>query len=277
MQQPGDKVCVIVCEPGGLAGALAPHAFEGAGGGVEEVCFHEGGGFDSVLAAHLRDGGGFGVEDASGAGQGGDRETVPGGDDFIVEVRARAFRVAVCEEFRAGGGDDAVDFLHGETMHPRELLGGVCDTEDVLVDEFIVRVVFGVDVSVAVDVPVFCAYAGVGGGEDGVELTACPDVEGALALVGVGAAVKGVGTFGGVEAAGGVGEGGGAEVGCGGDGGGKEERGARDEPGVKVDGEELGVVVEHLFEVGKGPVRRDGVPVETVPDLVVDAASGHVL
>jgi len=46
-------------------------------------------------------------------------------------------------------------------------------------------------------------------------------------------------------------------------------------PGVQVHGSQLGVVVEHLLEVGHGPLSVDGVAVEAAADLVVDAAARH--
>ena len=45
--------------------------------------------------------------------------------------------------------------------------------------------------------------------------------------------------------------------------------------GVEVDGGELGVVVEHLLEVGHGPAGVDAVAMEAAPELVEDAPAQH--
>ena len=50
---------------------------------------------------------------------------------------------------------------------------------------------------------------------------------------------------------------------------------AGESPGGGIDPRELGLVVEHLLEVGHQPVVVDGITVEAAPHLVVDAAPGH--
>jgi len=50
---------------------------------------------------------------------------------------------------------------------------------------------------------------------------------------------------------------------------------AANEPGVEVEVEELGVVVEHFFEMRDEPLGVDGVAGEAAADVVADAACGH--
>ncbi len=47
-------------------------------------------------------------------------------------------------------------------------------------------------------------------------------------------------------------------------------------PGLRVDPQQLTLVVEHLFEVGNAPMRVDRVAVKPASDVVVDAAAGHL-
>ena len=50
---------------------------------------------------------------------------------------------------------------------------------------------------------------------------------------------------------------------------------AASESGVEVEFEELGVVVEHFFEMRDEPLGVDGVTGEAAADVVADAACGH--
>ena len=52
---------------------------------------------------------------------------------------------------------------------------------------------------------------------------------------------------------------------------------AEDGPGVQVRARELGVVVEHLLEVGHEPALVGRVAVEAAAELVADAAVGHLV
>lgn len=108
-----------------------------------------------------------------GAGKVHDCKSVPSGDDLVVEIGTGAFSIAVGFKFSARGGEDGVDLRYGERGELfRELLGSGGNGEHVLVDEFIVSVVFQIDVAGAVDVVVFCDYGGVGFAEDYVEFVA---------------------------------------------------------------------------------------------------------
>ena len=57
----------------------------------------------------------------------------------------------------------------------------------------------------------------------------------------------------------------------------QKARVAVDLPGVQVDAGDEGLVVEHLLEMGHGPVLVDRVARETTPEMVVDASRRHRL
>ena len=138
------------------------------------------------------------------------------------------------------------------------------------------RVVLGRDVAVGAYAVEGGADVGVAVAEHGAQFLERPDVVSALALLAVGVGGGGVGILGGVEAAVRGGEGRAGEVGGQVVDGAEHLRVVRQEEGVEVDVQQLGLVGEHLLEVRQAPVGGDGVAGEAVPDLVAEAAAGHL-
>lgn len=167
-----DEECVIVCEAGGIAALGTVYTPQLAGLRVVEVLADEFRGADGVGEEFLTHFGTDLLQCVGGTGKVYDSEAVPSGDDLVVEIRARAIGIAVGSEFGTGGGEDGVDLVDGEREVFRELLGGGGNGKHVLVDEFVVSVVFGIDVAGAVDVVVFGDYGGVGFAEDCIEFVA---------------------------------------------------------------------------------------------------------
>lgn len=144
-----------------------------------------------------------------------------------------------------------------------------------MTNELVMRIIFSCNVAVSSDAVEAGANIGIAVTEDTLELFERPDVKGPLAFFGVGLCRVGVGVLGAVEAS---------------------ARGSNwwacqvcrniidcskhfwvmcDKKGIQIDIQELCLVVKHLFEMWKTPVRRHRIPREAVPNLIPNASSCH--
>ena len=231
---------------------------------VEEEASCLGGGFGVVVAAKR----------ARGDGEGGDREAVPIGEDFVVEERTRTLVAGSqqvlpdsveAEADRLGVGPEAVRD-GGERVVLAEVAVGV--VEHVGTRALPCRLVQ--EIALGVRPPHLAHEHRVLGPDDRLDLGLGPDVEGALLALPRG--VQGVGVLGGVEGAGRGAEvaedvvegrlGRLAEVGG---------AGGLDRLGAGEHVERL--VIEHLLEVRKEPHPVRAVAVEPAPEVVPDAAA----
>ena len=213
------------------------------------------------------------AEGGSGAGEAGDHEAVPGGDDFVVEMGAGAFGASVEEGF-AAAVEEGEDFFRGLLEVFGGFFGGDGTEEGVGAFEFAMGIAFGAGVAVAAGAEGVAEDAAFFLADEGVDFGGGPDVEGAFGFViGVGGG-EAVGVFGGVEATVGVGQ---VALDIGGDflGHFGVEGGAGDEESFGEGVEELGLIIEHFFVMRNVPVAVDGVAMEAAAELVAQAAMGH--
>ena len=198
-----DEEGVIIEEAGDGAFAFAPAAIERAGFGIVEVFEDKRGCAKGGIAAFLGEIRVVGSENAGAAGEGGDHQGVPGGDDFVVKVGAGAFG-ALGEEFGAHGGEGGFEVGGSEGVAPGGGVQSIDFTEDIAAGELAVGVLGDVAVflaAVVVGEPLGALFS-----KDFNEFRVGPDVESAFGLVvGMGGVGGGIGVFGGVESAFGVG------------------------------------------------------------------------
>ena len=213
------------------------------------------------------------AERGSGAGEAGNHEPVPSGDDFVIEMRARAFR-ASGEEGRDAPVDDRFDLLGRFLEVLRRLLEGHGTEEGVEALEFAVGIAFRTRIAVATGAVGVAEDAAVFLAEKLVDLGGLPDVEGAFRFV---IGIRGreaVGVFSGEETAV-LMEHVAFEIGhCVAHDRFKEDI-LRDLPGLRVGGEELRLIVEHLFVMRDVPVAIHAVAVEAAADVIAHAAVRH--
>ena len=257
----------VVVEVGGDLGltrsarsVCGPPAAEQAAAAVPEVVLdevHGGGGGGEPCRA---------LKEPCGGGEGGDGHTVPCGDDFIIAQGAGS-AVAVSEQGVAQGGPAA--------LKPGRIDGGTLLGKRLLKMQRAGAGVF--EVALFTD-----AIDGADGGSSGCvaecfhHLGGGEDIEAALFAFAVGIFAAGEGSAGQAQvckkvAGNAVGDGLPAL------GVGRALLGAGQRGGAGVDAEQLGVVVEHLFEVRDEPMIVHAIPGEATGELVVDAPAGHAV
>ena len=208
-----------------------------------------------------------------GTRQAADHEAVPGGDDLVVQMRARPLPA------RLKQGLDAA-FDHGLHLLGRllEELGGLPGRkraeQRVCALQLALRVAFRTGVAVAARAIGITKNASIVPAQQRVDLGGGPDVERALPLVVVTLGGEAVSVLGREKAAVGM-----AKVALhitddlARDLG--QEGGAGDLVALGVGPEQLPLVVKHLFIMRDVPVAVDAVAVEAAADMVPDAARRH--
>jgi len=261
-----DEHGVVVAEACDFAGALAVAAVERAifpEFGLDETSGFLGGGEVNWV-----------VEDLGGAGEGGDGETIPSGDDFVIEMGSRSGGAEV-EEFFLGVGEGCADVVCGFFEEFSGLRDGEAFDENIGSCEFASGVAFGGSVAFFFDaedaVENFCVVGGEGGGDCGF----FPGIKRPFGVFWFAVGDGAIGIFGGIETALGVGEIAediaeniAGDIFLGGI--------VSDLEGVEVGASELGLIVEHFFEVGDVPEAVDGIAVEAAAEMVMDATGGHL-
>ena len=261
-----DEHGVVVAEACDFAGALAVAAVERAifpEFGLDETSGFLGGGEVDWV-----------VEDLGGAGEGGDGETIPSGNNFVIEMGSRSGG-AEAEEFFLGVDEGGADIVCGFFEEFSGLRGGEAFDENIGSCEFASGVAFGGSVAFIFDaedaVKNFCVFGGEGVGDCGF----FPGIKSPFGVFWFAVGDGAIGIFGGVETALGIGEIAedvveniAGDIFFGGV--------VSDLEGVEVGASELGLIVEHFFEVGDVPEAVDGIAVEAAAQMIMDATGGHL-
>ena len=261
-----DEHGVVVAEACDFAGALAVAAVECAifpEFGLDETSGFLGGGEVNRVVEYL-----------GGAGKGRDGESIPSRDDFVIEMRSGSGG-SEGEEFFLGVGERFPDFVCGFFEEFGGLRGGEAFDENIGSFEFASGVAFGGSVAFFFDaedaIKNFCGVGGEGGGDCGF----FPGIKSPFGVFWFAVGDGAIGIFGGVEAALGIGEIAediveniAGDIFFGGI--------VSDLESVEVGASELGLIVEHFFEVGDVPEAVDGIAVEAAAEMVMDATGGHL-
>ena len=207
-----------------------------------------------------------------GPGEGGDHEAVPRDQDLVVQMGPQAL-VPGLEQPAPRLFENRFHLARRPLELSRRLLQGVGPVENILVHEDLVRIARSVPVRLHPEA--VGEYGSPLRTQDPVQLRLGPDVEGALPFpIGLGRVRSALGVLGGIEPTGRVSEPP-AHVIQGPPGHGGEERISGRLVGLQVGVHQLGLIVEHLLEVGDPPLAIHRVAVKTTLEVVENPAGRH--